>query len=124
MASAAAGPSTWATATVRFIATTGVGENTVRWPYSATIWCQPVAAASAAPACTALIAAWIWYGPGRLRRRHRRTMAWPPGDEGAIPQRPVLICQQHQSAVPAGTRGPARLGEQYQREQPQHIVSS
>jgi len=78
------------------------------------------AAASAAPACTALIAAWIWYGPAGC------SQAPPddgpaPGDEGAVPQRPVLIGQ---SAVPAGTRGPARLGEQHQREQVQHIVSS
>jgi hypothetical protein len=27
--------------------------------------------------CTALIAAWIWYGPGWPRRRHCRTRAWP-----------------------------------------------
>ena len=25
----------------------------------------------------AVIAAWIWYGPGRLRRRHPRTIDWP-----------------------------------------------
>src|SRR5437762_1284676 len=31
----------------------------------------------AASLCTALMAAWIWYGPGALRRRQARTNDWP-----------------------------------------------
>jgi hypothetical protein len=64
MASAAAGPLTSATATARLSATTGVGATTMSWSYRVRIWAQSVASAVAASLCTALIAAWIWYGPG------------------------------------------------------------
>ena len=57
--------------------TTGLGASASSWSYSATIWRQSVASAVGASLCTALIAAWIWYGPGRSRRRHRRTSACP-----------------------------------------------
>jgi hypothetical protein len=49
----------------------------VSWSYRARIWDQSVSAAVGASECTAAIAAWIWYGPGRLRRRQARTMACP-----------------------------------------------
>jgi hypothetical protein len=45
------------------------------WSYSARIWDQSVSAADRASLCTALIAAWIWYGPGWFRRTHAATKA-------------------------------------------------
>lgn len=38
------------------------------------IWDQSVCSTAAASACTALMAAWSWYGPGWLRRRQPRTI--------------------------------------------------
>jgi hypothetical protein len=73
------------------------------------------AAASAAPACTALTAAWIWYGPSRLRRRPElahlvrnvRRTARPGAHEGVrgqVPRGfPVFCCR-------GGRCGPAVTG--------------
>src|SRR4029079_1120120 len=61
----------------RLSATTGLPEIASSWSYSARICRQSVSAAVGASLWTALIAAWIWYGPGSLRRRQRRTSAWP-----------------------------------------------
>ena len=70
----APGPATSATATARLRATTGVGRHGERAGRRApAIWAQSVSAAVGASLCTALIAAWIWYGPGVLRRRQART---------------------------------------------------
>ena len=79
---------------------------------AATICRQSVSAAVGASLCTALIAACSWYGPGWLRRRHRRTSSWPSAISVAVPQRAVLVGEQHQLAVrirrgPAGATPPA-----------------
>ena len=76
-----------------------------------------MSAAVGASLWTALIAAWIWYGPGWLRRRHRRTIAWPSAIRLAIPEAAVLVGQQHELAVGGRAGGPARLDEQHEREQ-------
>jgi hypothetical protein len=62
--SAAAGPSTSATTTARLRATTGLGASARNWLYSCRICPQSVPAGAGASLWTALIAAWIWYGPG------------------------------------------------------------
>ena len=67
------------------------------------------------------MAAWIWYGPGWLRRRHRRTMRLAFRDEGAIPAAAVLIGEQDEVAGRSRARGPASLDEQHQREQPHDL---
>ena len=67
--------------------------------------------------CTAWIAAWIWYGPGRPRRRQRAHQLAALGDERGVPPRAVLRGQRHERAVAVGPRVPARRGEQHQREQ-------
>ncbi len=45
----------------------------------------------------------------------------PLGDEHAVPACPVLVGEQHQRAVRGRPGGPPRLGQQHQREQPEHL---
>ena len=72
--------------------------------------------------CTALIAAWIWYGPGRSRRRQRRTSRLALGDQRAVPPGAVLVGEQHELAVAASVRAARRDSvEQHQREQAQRL---
>ena len=69
--------------------------------------------------CTALIAAWIWYGPGRLRRRHCRTSAWPSAMSGR--SHSARSWSASSTRPPSGVRcGPAPgLDQQHQGQQPQ-----
>ena len=43
------------------------------------------------------------------------------GDQGPVPAVPVLVGEQDQLAVGVAARGPARVGEQHQPEQSQHL---
>lgn len=74
---ASAGPLTSARATARLSATIGVGLSAKSWSYSTRICGQSVRDSDGASLWTALIAAWIWYGPGWLRRRQARTRDRP-----------------------------------------------
>ena len=74
---------------------------------------QSVSAAARASLWTALIAAWIWYGPGWLRRRHAPDERLALGDQVAIPAAAVLVGEQDEVAVrrrcawPGATRSAA-----------------
>src|SRR5690242_12647065 len=65
IASPAAGPSAYATATARFASITGDGSNRSSSPYNVAICRQSVSEPVAASAWQAAMAACSWYGPGR-----------------------------------------------------------
>jgi hypothetical protein len=100
----------------RGCATTGVGASSRRWSYSPTICGQSVSRMVGASACTALIAAWSWYGPGWFRRRHARTSPCP----SAMSVRPTstgLDREDDERPVLVEPRRLSRVGQQQQGEE-------
>ena len=79
------GPSSSASATARLSATTGVGRSARAGRTARAPGASRSRQRSRASLCTALIAAWSWYGPGWLRRRQRRTSSWPSAISAAVP---------------------------------------
>ena len=76
-----------------------------------------MSSAVGASAWTAAIAAWIWNGPGWLRRRQARTSVVSFGDQRAVPPRAVLVGEPDHRTVGGGAGRLAGFGEQHQREQ-------
>ena len=105
------GPSTSATATARLSATTGLGvERQQLVVEREDLPPVGVGRRRRASLCTALIAAWIWYGPGSPRRRHAPHERLPLGDQLAVPAargpgRPAARARRPRSCA----RAPARL---------------
>ena len=69
-----------------------------------------------------MIAAWIWYGPGRVAPQARPHEVLALGDQGAVPQAAVLVGQQHQRSVGGDAGGPPRLAQQQQGEQAERFA--
>ena len=63
------------------------------------------------------MAAWIEYGPAAPLRSRLLDERFAFRDGGAVPQRPVLIREQHQIPLGVGPRGAACVDQQHQREQ-------
>ncbi len=63
------------------------------------------------------MAAWIWNGPGWLRRRQARTSAWPSAMSVRSHSGAVLVGEADHRAVGRGAGRAAGLGEQHQGEQ-------
>ena len=84
------------------------------WSYRERIAGQSVAAALDAALCTALIEAWIWYGPGWLRRTSSRTIAWPSAISPRFQQCTVLIRKADQLTVHSGAGRAPGIDQQHQ----------
>ena len=67
------------------------------------------------------MAAWILVGAGAVAAQAAPDELVPLGDQLPVPQRAVLVGQRHQLAGRAHAGRSARLGEQQQREQPEHL---
>ena len=121
IASPTAGPSAIATAAARFSSTTG--DGVMRWSatYSVAICGQSVSAAVDASSCRAAMAAWSWYGPGRRSVSVRCDEGLALGDPGVVPQRPVLVVEEHQLAGRSDPRVTPRVVEEHQGEEPARL---
>ena len=94
-----------------------LGCTAASWSYRATICPQSVCSAVIASAWTAAIAAWIWNGPGRLRRKHARTSAWPSVICSRFHARAILLGQPDHRAVRVRPGFAPRVREQHECEQ-------
>jgi hypothetical protein len=101
--------------------TTGDGVIRARRADSAAICTRSVSSGFAAVAWQAAMAACTWYGPGA---RSRRAASQQPGallDHLLIPPVAVLLLQGDRLAVRGHPRGPARVLQQHQCGQAQHL---
>ena len=73
------------------------------------------------PVWQAAIAAWSWYGPGRPRRQRGLDERTALGDLVLVPARAVLVLQQDELPVAVEPSVAARVLEQHQREQAEHL---
>ena len=119
--SAACGPSTSATATARFSATIGTGRDRQQLIVELQDLPPVRRGRGGRVAVDGVDRRLDLVWAGRLRRRHRRTSAWPSAMRRAIPEAPVLIGEQDEVAVRGRARGASRLDEQHQREQPHDL---
>ena len=67
---------------------------------------------------TALMAAWIWYGPGLAALDARAHDGLAFGDQVPVPEPPVLFGQAGQRTVGGDAGGAAGVQQQEQRQQP------
>ena len=107
----APGPSAIATATARLSSITGLGSSAA---YSSAIRAQSVTGAT----CSRAIAACRPYWSGAAVGGERAALL----DLVRVPQRAVLVGEQHEPPVGVDARVAARVVEQHQREQPARLA--
>ena len=107
-ASAAAGPSISATTTARLSATTSLGCTIISWSYNARICDQSVSSASRRVRVHGRDRGLDLVRTGLVAPQARAHQVLSLGDELAIPQRAVLVGEQHERCRPAATRAGRR----------------
>ena len=80
-----------------------------------------MAAVDGASSWSDAIAAWSWYGPTRRIRIARSSERLPLVDPRPVPARPILVLEQDELAGGSGPRLPARVVEEHQRQEPEHL---